>query len=150
MVYNLKQPVYLHAATSSYIIAQNLPYICQVLHYNYLANKRQYFKNSAKSMFKRCLNNHTILYGNDSAAAFRRFRGMRYHDDRLAGCLIDFPKQTHNLRSGLAVQVSCGLICKEDLRIANQGAGDCTRCWPPDSSRGVCLRRSDRPTISKI
>ena len=63
-------------------------------------------------MFKRCLNNHTILYGNDSAAAFRRFRGMRYHDDRLAGRLIDLPEQAHNLRSGLAVQVSRGFICE--------------------------------------
>ena len=32
---------------------------------------------------------------------------MRYHDDRLAGRLIDLPEQAHNLRSGLATYVFC-------------------------------------------
>lgn len=58
------------------------------------------------------LDNYTILYSNHAAGVSCRFRRMRYHDDRLAGRLIDLPEQAHNLRSGLAVQVSRGFICE--------------------------------------
>lgn len=70
------------------------------------------------------LDNYTILYGNHAAGASCRFRRMRYHDDRLAGRLIDLPKQAHSLRSGLATYVFVRLICEKNLRITNQGAGN--------------------------
>lgn len=66
----------------------------------------------------------TVLYGNDPAAAFGSFRGMGDHDDRLPVALVDFTEQIHDLRPGFAVQITGRLVCKQDFRLPDQGAGN--------------------------
>ena len=43
------------------------------------------------------------IIGSCIGAAAGSFHGMRYHDNRLSGALVDFPQKLHNLSPGFAV-----------------------------------------------
>src|ERR1700722_2475206 len=50
-------------------------------------------------------------------------RLMRHEDDRIA-LLVEARKERHNFFSCLGVQITGGLVCKQDRRIVNQGPGN--------------------------
>ena len=75
--------------------------------------------------------NHSVTHCNNSAAAFCGFRRMSNHDNCLSVFPVDLLQQIHNVCPGTAIKVSCWLVSKQNLGIANQCAGDCNTLLLP-------------------
>ena len=63
-----------------------------------------------------------IPEGNHSARECSYFIGMRYHDDGDAMSPIELLKNSHNLGTGMRIELACGLIGEKNFRIVDQRA----------------------------
>jgi len=73
---------------------------------------------------------------------------VSHHDDCVPFC-VELMEKLHDVVWSFRVQVTCWLIGKDNTRVHSPKAlAIATRClWPPESSFGLCLVRSPRPTL---
>ena len=81
------------------------------------------------------------------AGVLRGLGIVRDHHDRLAVLAVQHLQQQEDLVTGGAVEVARRLVADQERGSETMARAMATRCsWPPDSSFGLCPRRSASPT----
>ena len=67
----------------------------------------------------------TVLDVDDPVRAVGHTTFVGHDDDCRSVLLVESGKKFHDFYGGLGIKSSCRFVCKNDLRICDEGSGDC-------------------------